>query len=209
MATAQPQRLSTELVSAKGREPGAGEMAQMHFNGTKLFNSNVRYTIVGATMFLRALIAFLALPGVVAGLVPVLLIYSNGARTGGWTFGFVFLGIGFVLLLWCVRDFFVSGRGTLAPWDPPKHLVIVGLYRLVRNPMYIAVVTMVIGWSVVAGSRMLVWYAASLAVGFHLRVLYFEELWLSRQFGAEWKDYSSSVDRWLPRLRPWSSDKRS
>ena len=160
-------------------------------------------------MYLRALIAFLALPGVVAGLIPALLAYTDGRRTGGWTFGFVFLAVGFILLLWCVRDFFVSGRGTLAPWDPPKHLVIVGLYRFVRNPMYIAVMTMVVGWAIATGSRWLVWYGVLLAVGFHLRVVISEEPWLRRQFGAEWADYSASVARWLPRLSPWSYDKRT
>ncbi len=59
-------------------------------------------------MYLRALIAFLALPGVVAGLVPALLAYLDAGRNGGWPFGFVLLGLGLVLLLWCVRDFFVS-----------------------------------------------------------------------------------------------------
>jgi protein-S-isoprenylcysteine O-methyltransferase Ste14 len=159
-------------------------------------------------MYLRALIAFLALPGVVAGLVPALLAYLDAGRTGGWSFGFVLLGLGLVLLLWCVRDFFVSGKGTLAPWDPPKHLVVVGLYRFVRNPMYIAVLTLIDGWSLAAGSRWIAWYGVLLAIAFHLRVILHEEPWLRRQFGAEWAAYSASVARWLPRLRPWSHDPR-
>jgi protein-S-isoprenylcysteine O-methyltransferase Ste14 len=160
-------------------------------------------------MYLRAFIAFLALPGMVAGVIPALLVHAEGDRLAGWAFGFVFLGLGLVLLLWCIRDFFVAGRGTLAPWDPPKHLVVVGLYRLVRNPMYIAVVTMVFGWSMIAGSRLLSLYGVLLAVGFHLRVVISEEPWLHRQFGAEWLEYSASVARWLPRLRPWRNDKRT
>jgi len=158
-------------------------------------------------MFLRALIAFLALPGVVAGLIPALLVSVDAGRRDGWVFGFVFVGIGFVLLLWCVRDFFKAGRGTLAPWDPPKYLVVVGLYRFVRNPMYVAVVTLVAGWSLVAGSRLLVWYGVLLAVGFHLRVIFYEEAWLRHQFGEEWTRYSASVSRWLPRISPWKYDK--
>lgn len=160
-------------------------------------------------MYLRALIAFLALPGVVAGLVPALLASVDGGRHGGWTFGFVFMGLGLVLLLWCVRDFLVSGRGTLAPWDPPKQLVVVGLYRFVRNPMYIAVLTLVVGWSFAAGSRLVAWYGTLLAVAFHLRVICHEEPWLRRQFGTEWSAYSASVSRWLPRFSPWSYDKRT
>src|SRR5688572_7186361 len=97
-------------------------------------------------MLARAFMAFVALPGVVAGLVPALIAVSEARRDGYWTFGFVPLGLGLVLLIWCVRDFFVSGRGTLAPWDPPKHLVVVGLYRFVRNPMYVAVLMVLAGW---------------------------------------------------------------
>jgi len=67
----------------------------------------------------------------------------------------VVLGGGLVVLLWCVRDFYVSGRGTLAPWNPPKRLVVVGLYRFTRNPMYIGVLMVVGGWAVRAGSPVL------------------------------------------------------
>lgn len=155
-------------------------------------------------MYLRALFAFVALPGMVAGLVPALLVSADVHRGGGSAIGFVFMVLGLVLLLACVRDFFISGRGTLAPWDPPKHLVVVGLYRFVRNPMYVGVLTLLVGWWLASGSRWLAWYAALWAVIFHLRVIYHEEPWLRRQFGAEWEAYSASVHRWLPRLRPWS-----
>ena len=73
-------------------------------------------------MVARALIAFLALPGVVTGLVPALLIGSDSRRSGGGAYGFVVPGLGLFCLLWCVRDFFVANSGTLAPWDPPKQL---------------------------------------------------------------------------------------
>jgi protein-S-isoprenylcysteine O-methyltransferase Ste14 len=157
-------------------------------------------------MLARALIAFLALPGVVAGLVPALLVALDGRRGGGGAYGFMVLGLGLFCLLWCVRDFLVTGRGTLAPWEPPRHLVVVGLYRFVRNPMYVSVLTVVVGWWLATGSRLLTGYATLLAIGFHLRVLYHEEPWLLRQFGDEWVAYSASVRRWLPRLRPWKQD---
>src|ERR1041384_4255196 len=80
-------------------------------------------------MVLRALFAFLALPGIVAGVVPVLIAFADTKFHRGPPVGFVVFAVGLILLLWCVRDFFVSGKGTLAPWDPPKHLVVVGLYR--------------------------------------------------------------------------------
>jgi protein-S-isoprenylcysteine O-methyltransferase Ste14 len=151
-------------------------------------------------MYVRALIAFLTLPGIFGGLVPALLATSEPRRGDGSVFGFVVLLLGLFLLLWCAREFFVFGRGTLAPWDPPKHLVVAGLYRFVRNPMYIAVLILVLGWSLAIGSRWLAWYAGILAFAFHLQVVFHEEPWLLRQFGAEWLAYSASVPRWIPRL---------
>ena len=153
-------------------------------------------------MCFRALIAFLALPGAFAGLIPAWIVSMDSRRAGGWTIGFVIMGLGLFLLLWCVRDFMVSGKGTLAPWDPPKHLVVVGLYRFVRNPMYVAVLTLLLGWCLTAGSWLLAGYAIVLAIAFHLRVIFYEEPRLSRQFGAEWTAYSASVRRWLPRFTP-------
>src|SRR5689334_11565608 len=103
-------------------------------------------------MLARALLAFLALPVVVAGLVPSLLLGSDRWRMYGTPLGWPVLFFAGCVLLWCVRDFYTIGKGTLAPWDPPKKLVIVGLYRYVRNPMYIGVLGLVAGWSLIAGS---------------------------------------------------------
>jgi protein-S-isoprenylcysteine O-methyltransferase Ste14 len=74
--------------------------------------------------------------------------------------------------------------------------------------MYVSVLTVVVGWWLTTGSRLLAGYAATLAIGFHLRVLYHEEPWLLRQFGDEWVAYSASVRRWLPRLRRWQQGDR-
>jgi hypothetical protein len=86
-------------------------------------------------MFLRALFAFLALPGVVAGVIPVLIALAARQEHAGSAAGFLLIGFGLFLLLWCVRDFYVSGKGTLAPWHPPERLAVGELYRHVRNPM--------------------------------------------------------------------------
>lgn len=115
-------------------------------------------------------------------------------------FGVVPFAIGVVMLLWCVRDFYVSGRGTLAPWDPPKRLVIVGLYRFTRNPMYAGILLLLTGWSLFAASSLLAGYAVMLAIAFHLRVLLYEEPRLKMQFSEEWAAYAATVPRWLPRL---------
>ncbi len=112
-----------------------------------------------------------------------------------------YLLVGVCVLLWCVRDFYAIGKGTLAPWDPPKRLVIVGLYRFTRNPMYVGVLGWVSGWSLLAGSPVLAAYAGVLAVCFHLRVIFYEEPTLARQFGNEWTLYCARVNRWLPKPR--------
>jgi protein-S-isoprenylcysteine O-methyltransferase Ste14 len=155
-------------------------------------------------LLLRATFAFLALPTLVAGVVPVLLVRGTPIAHKMMMPGGALLAVGGILLLWCVRDFFVSGHGTLAPWDPPKRLVMVGLYRFTRNPMYVAVLTVVVGWSVLYSSAWLLLYALALAVAFHLRVRFHEEPWLRRQFGSEWETYAGRTSRWIPRLRCYS-----
>jgi protein-S-isoprenylcysteine O-methyltransferase Ste14 len=128
-------------------------------------------------MFLRALLAFLALPGIVAIALPATFAAAE-LRAGG--------------------HFFVVGLVPLtAPWSPPKHLVTVGLYRYSRNPMYIAVTLMLAGWALCFSSRTLAIYTGSVMLGFHLRVLFGEEPWLARTHGAAWEEYKSRVPRWL------------
>jgi protein-S-isoprenylcysteine O-methyltransferase Ste14 len=152
-------------------------------------------------LIIRATVAFLVLPAVVAGLVPALIVQSRAANPRTAPAAIALFGLGGFFLLWCVRDFFVSGRGTLAPWDPPKHLVVVGLYRFVRNPMYLAVLTVIAGWSILYASVWAAIYMVFVAVVFHVRVLTYEEPRLKRQFGVEWEAYRASVPRWLPRWR--------
>lgn len=134
-------------------------------------------------LFWRALLAFLALPTIVAFFVPWVLLPGK-AEFNATASPIVVLGT--ILLLWCVRDFYVAGHGTLAPWAPPQHLVTVGLYRVSRNPMYVAVVIIVAGWAVAFRSRGLTGYAVAVAIAFHLRVLMYEEPWLGRTFGRDW-----------------------
>ena len=150
-------------------------------------------------LFLRALFAFLALPAVVGGLLPWLILRNDRWRTAGTPLGWLVLLFGATVLLWCVRDFYVIGKGTLAPWDPPKKLVAVGLYRFMRNPMYVGVVGIVVGWSLIAGSWRMAAYAGLLTVAFHLRVIFYEEPVLAREFGNEWERYRSNVNRWWPK----------
>ena len=147
-------------------------------------------------LFWQALAAFLALPGVVAFLVPWLL-RPRPARPH--PAGALLLALGTGLLLWCVRDFYVAGRGSLAPWAPPERLVTVGLYRYSRNPMYVAVLVILAGWAALFGAAWLWGYAIVVAVAFHLRVVYGEEPWLAQRHAGEWATYCAHVPRWLPR----------
>ena len=116
--------------------------------------------------------------------------------------------IGLVLLLLALPvflDFLVGfvrrGHGTPAPIAPPERLVVSGGFRYVRNPGYIAVVSMVIGQGLFLGSKAVLAYAACLALGFHLFVVLYEEPALRGQFGEEYAAYCRRVPRWLPRVR--------
>lgn len=146
-------------------------------------------------LLVRAVLAFIALPGTVAFLVPLLLAprpvrFVNPP-------GFVPLVAGIFLLLWCVFDFYRLGRGTLAPWSPPRELVVTGLYRYSRNPMYVAVLLILCGWAAGFSSSGLAVYALAVAVAFHLRVLLHEEPWLAREHGEKWTQYRARVPRWF------------
>jgi len=151
-------------------------------------------------MLTRALFAFLALPGVVAFVVPALLLDA-----GHWLrfnpFRLVLLLPGVIGLLCCVRSFYVEGKGTLAPWSPPRHLVVGGLYRYSRNPMYVSVALILWGWAVAFESRPLAVYALAVMVAFHLRVVFGEEPWLARTHGDTWARYRVKVPRWIGKGR--------
>jgi protein-S-isoprenylcysteine O-methyltransferase Ste14 len=147
--------------------------------------------------FVRALTAFLALPGTVAFLVPLLLFAPNGAASFVDRLGLVPLTVGIVLLLWCVREFYVVGRGTLAPWSPPEAIVTTGPYQFSRNPMYVAVLLILSGWAIGFRSWALAVYGLAIMIAFHMRVRLYEEPWLERTFGASWPLYRMRVPRWI------------
>ena len=110
--------------------------------------------------------------------------------------------LGAAVLLRCVWDFFASGRGTLAPIDPPKQLVVRGLYRYTRNPMYHGVLAAILGQAWLFHSAALLGYAAIVWVAFHLFVVLYEERALEAAFGERYRAYRSRVPRWGVRLRP-------
>ena len=148
-------------------------------------------------MFGRAVVAFLVLPGTIGFLVPFFLLRPDPPGRAFHDTALVPLTVGTFMLLWCVRDFYVAGKGTLAPWSPPRNLVVVGLYRLSRNPMYVAVSLVLLGWAIAYQSQLLLIYALAIMVAFHLRVVFGEEPWLARTHGVAWQRYRAQVPRWL------------
>jgi len=154
-------------------------------------------------MLLRAILAFLALPALVAGLFPLLVSRLPSPVVFSSDCGAALLVAGLVILLVSVVSFYRRGRGTLAPWDPPVHLVVGDLYGFNRNPMYVGVVTILFGWALLAGNLWNYLYAALVPLLFHLRVVLVEEREMARRFGEDWEDYRRAVPRWGARFRPY------
>ena len=155
---------------------------------------------------LKTLLFSILVPGTVVVLVPRWLLRGESTLQGGWTgaAGGLLLVCGAVLYLRCAWDFAVRGRGTPAPVDPPRELVVSGPYRYVRNPIYLGVLSMVVGEAALYRASVLLGYAGALLLAFHLFVVTYEEPTLRRRFGASHERYCAAVPRWLPRLRPWN-----
>lgn len=145
----------------------------------------------------RNLLFALLGPGVVMVLVPFLIIRRTQTDVFGW-WGLLPMAAGAGALGWCIRDFAVTGRGTLAPIDPCQQLVVTGLYRYVRNPMYLGVLLVLLGEAAVFGSRWLLGYAGLVFGAFHAMVVGYEERALRRRFGAAYEQYCQAVQRWWP-----------
>ncbi len=161
-------------------------------------------SILGSALF------FVVAPGVVAGLVPWWIMR--------WEFQPAFLGfevirvIGLVLIIAGIPGlvdsfarFALQGLGTPAPIAPPQRLVVTGLYRYVRNPMYVAVVSVTVGQALLFGDGRLLWYGALVWLAFHLFVVVYEEPILQQKFGMEYESFRTNVPRWVPRLTPWQA----
>lgn len=145
-------------------------------------------------------------PGSIAGAIPYAL--------SGWrvvhailplqALGVLVIAASLAMLLECFARFAVQGRGTPAPLAPPTKLVVSGPYRRTRNPMYVAVVGLVLGEAALLGDLRLLAYAAVVWLFFHLFVLAYEEPTLRDSFPEEYRAFFAAVPRWRPRLTPWS-----
>lgn len=156
-------------------------------------------------LLLRSIFFTFLLPGTVTVLIPYWTVSSRRTEPSA-NHPIRYVGIPLILfgaagLAWCIWDFFLQGRGTLAPIDPPKHLVVRGLYRYVRNPMYVAVVTILIGEAIFFISGSVLLEAGVFIVLAYLFVVFYEEPTLRRQFGAAYEEYLRTVGRWIPRSR--------
>ena len=152
---------------------------------------------------LKTLLFTILVPGTVALLAPWALLANVPEPLAvelGWSrwLGLALILVGAAVYFRCAWDFTFAGKGTPAPWDPPRRLVAGGLYQLSRNPMYVGVVTVLAGEAVICQSSVLLVYALAVAAGFHLRVLYYEEPVLRLKFGEPYERYCRAVPRWLP-----------
>lgn len=154
---------------------------------------------------LRSLLWVILFPALVAGYLPWRYFGLRNVRL--WPaeplhlIGMASIAIGAAMLAWCVWDFAHRGRGTLSPVDPPRALVVEGLYRYVRNPMYLGVTLILLGEVALtrSGTLFLYWGVWFLAV--NIFVLAYEEPSLRRQFGPGYEDYARRVGRWFPHRR--------
>jgi protein-S-isoprenylcysteine O-methyltransferase Ste14 len=162
---------------------------------------------VGSAVF------FLVGPGIVAGLIPW---WLTGWRVREpvpyWApmrvLGVILLAVGLFALVQAFVRFVVEGLGTPAPIAAPERLVVGGLYRYVRNPMYVAVLTVIVGQALILGQLVLLPYAAAIWVITAAFVRWYEEPALTRRFGADYEAYRRAVPAWRPRLRPWEPRER-
>jgi protein-S-isoprenylcysteine O-methyltransferase Ste14 len=154
----------------------------------------------------RALTYATLFVGLLLVLVPARVLEGSGIRApaapgAAQVAGLAIALAGAATALWCVLAFATLGRGTPAPFDPPRRLVVRGPYRFVRNPMYLGAGVALAGAALYYRSLALLSYAAIFVLTMHLFVVAYEEPTLARTFGADYAAYRARVRRWLPRWR--------
>jgi protein-S-isoprenylcysteine O-methyltransferase Ste14 len=166
----------------------------------------VLLSTLGSALFL------LIAPGTVAGLVPwVISRWRAQAPVMDFPLlraaGVLLIVAGIPVLLDSFARFALQGLGTPAPVFPTRHLVVGGLYRYVRNPIYVAVVSVIVGQGLLFGNVRLLAYGAIIWLSSHVFVITYEEPKLRATFGAEYDAFCAHVPRWIPRLRPWRGER--
>jgi protein-S-isoprenylcysteine O-methyltransferase Ste14 len=163
--------------------------------------------ILGSAIFL------VIAPGVVAGYVPWRICrWHVGPPLLGISLlrfvGMLLIATGLPILLDSFARFALKGLGTPAPVFPTQHLVVSGLFRYMRNPMYVAVLSLIFGQALFFGSARVLEYGIAVWLGFSLFVLLYEEPTLRKSFGAEYEEFCANVPRWIPRMQPWQGPVR-
>ena len=158
--------------------------------------------ILGSAIFL------VIAPGIVAGYVPWRICrWHVGSPLLGTSsvrlVGALLIAAGLPVLLDSFARFALQGLGTPAPIFPTRHLVVSGLYQFVRNPMYVAVVTLILGQGLFFGSVGVLEYGIAIWAVFYVFVLIYEEPTLRNSYGLEYEEFCANVPRWIPRLRAW------
>jgi protein-S-isoprenylcysteine O-methyltransferase Ste14 len=175
--------------------------------GQKLFCVQRATAILGSAIFL------VIAPGTLAVYVPWRISHWQVAPpllgfAGFRVMGLLLMITGLPILLNSFVRFAVQGLGTPAPVAPPQRLVVTGFYRYARNPMYIAVLLLIVGQGLLFGSVTLLQYAVAAWLGFFAFVLLYEEPTLRHKFGGEYEEYCANVSRWIPRLKAWEKNRR-
>lgn len=159
--------------------------------------------------------AIVVLPFMVTIIIPIGLLLISSWTNHSWMFfypfnfislilGLITLILGYLILYKTVRAFARIGQGTLAPWAPTQHLVVMGLYRYLRNPMILGVLFVLLGEAILFGSTLIfLWFIVFFAMN-HIWFVRWEEPDLERRFGEEYRKYKQNVPRWIPRRNPWN-----
>jgi protein-S-isoprenylcysteine O-methyltransferase Ste14 len=153
---------------------------------------------------LKTILFMLLVPGLLLVIFPIWLMTTEPALFSFGLFRWLALPlwvIGTAGTLWCAWAFTVRGRGTPSPTDPPRELVVSGLYHYIRNPIYVNVVIFLLGHVLWHPSRPILWMPIIVAVSAHLFILFYEEPHLRKTFGSDYEQYSQKVPRWIPRLK--------
>ena len=165
---------------------------------------------MNSKLILKAALITLSMPGTVIFLIPYFILHRSHIAHWPGISGVAVLAMlagsaGLIVLLFCIRGFAVHGKGTLAPIDPPKVLVIHGLYRHTRNPMYLAIIVVLLSEALLFESVSIIIYASAVLLGFHLFVLLYEEPHLRSQFGESYEEHIKTIPRWRITLRGFQS----
>ena len=152
---------------------------------------------------IKSIIFFILAPGMIAGYIPLAFLRTGSQVPTGFLSYLAFLlwPIGTAMLIWCFWDFVQKGKGTPAPIEPPKELVVSGLYNYVRNPMYVGVLLVIIGHFLWFGYWNLLIYALLVFLAFSVFVIFYEEPTLKQNFGSAYEEYLKRVPRWFPRFK--------